>query len=127
MTEINKDVSIETVKEFWNANPLFSGEASAELATKEWFEAHEAVVERDCLPDVGQYSLFSKGLNQSAAILDVGCGPGYWVRWFLRQGFRKVSACDLTPKAVAVTSKSLELFQLNTSGVSVEGHAESLP
>lgn len=127
MTEMTKDISIETVKEFWNANPLFSGEASVELATREWFESHEALVERDCLPDPKQYVLFSKGLNKSAKILDVGCGPGYWVRWFLRQGFRNVSACDLTPKAVALTSRSLELFQLKTSGVIVEGNAESLP
>lgn len=127
MSEMNKNISIETVKEFWNANPLFSGETSVELATREWFEAHEAVVESDCLPDVKQYSLFSKGLNTSAKILDVGCGPGYWVRWFLRQGFRNVSACDLTPKAVALTSRSLELFQLKTAGVIVEGNAESLP
>ena len=119
--------SLEAVKNFWNTHPLFAGESSEEPGTKEWFLAHEAVYNHDCFPAGKPDAIFMEGLHPGMDILDVGCGPGYWVRYFLHQGLTSVSACDITPAAVALTIRSLELFGLQTEGEIVEGNAESLP
>jgi SAM-dependent methyltransferase len=49
------------------------------------------------------------------------------VRRFLRRGNSYVSACDLTPRAVELTKKSLDIFGLTTMGQIVQGNAEDLP
>src|SRR5205085_8113962 len=70
-------------------------------------------------------SIFTDGLRPDARLLDVGCGPGLWVRFFARRGFTNISACDLTQAAVDLTKRSLELFGLKAR-VEV-GNAEALP
>ena len=121
------EATLDMVKNFWNAHPLFTDEASEEPGTKEWFLAHEAIINSDCLPAGKPDAIFMEALHLGMDICDIGCGPGYWVRHFLRQGFLRVSACDLTPAAIALTRRSLELFGLHTKGEIVEGNAECLP
>jgi ubiquinone/menaquinone biosynthesis C-methylase UbiE len=116
----------QQVREFWNDNPLFTGESTAKIGTKEWFMEHESVIFNDCMP-YGIESIYTEGIGPDSNILDVGCGPGFWVRYFLSKGFANVSACDLTPKAVELTTTSLNLFNLHTTGRICEGDAESLP
>jgi SAM-dependent methyltransferase len=119
---------INDVECFWNRTPLFVGEASFEEGTKEWFLEHEHVIETDCIPDKKQFEFFmGEWISTDAHILDVGCGPGYWVRRFLRRGYFYISACDLTPRSVELTKKSLQAFGLTTKGQIVQGNAESLP
>ena len=119
---------INDVKCFWEKTPLFAEEAVCEEGTKEWFLEHERVIESDCMPDKGQFEyVMGEWISADAHILDVGCGPGYWVRRFLRHGFQYVSACDLTYRAVDLTKKSLQIFGLTTRGQIVQGNAESLP
>ena len=116
--------TIDEVRRFWSTNPLFVGEGSRVPGTREWFEEHERIYLHDCL--TGEPSaIFSRDLSRDARILDVGCGPGFWVRFFLRRGFTSVSACDLTQAAVDLTNRSLELFRLKAD-VRV-GNAEELP
>lgn len=118
---------IAAVREFWNSNPLFTGEGDCEPGTRPWFEEHERVLAADCFADGQALSFVARDLRKDARILDVGCGPGFWVRFFLRRGFPCVWACDLTPQAVRLTQASLEVFNLRTEGEIWEGNAEHLP
>lgn len=118
--------TIEDVAHFWETNPLFAGEGECEVGSREWFEEWERVYINDCFAGRQPEDTYTKGLNQNSRILDVGCGPGFWVRYFLRQGFKHVSACDLTAKAVELAKRSLEIFGLAGASIQV-GNAEALP
>ena len=115
--------SIEHVREFWDLNPLFSGEFGGEVGSREYFERHEKVIINDCM--AGSFDdRFVNFLSKGCSVLDIGCGPGFWVREFCRMGLT-VYACDLSTTAVELTKKSLGLFDL-TAHV-LEGNAEKLP
>ncbi|MBQ4568190.1 MAG: class I SAM-dependent methyltransferase [Desulfovibrio sp.] len=122
-----ENVPITTVRDFWDSNPLFAGEGAGEPGTRPWFEQHERVLAADCLADERALSFVTQDVRKDACILDVGCGPGFWVRFFLRRGFQRVWACDLTPQAVRLTRTSLDIFGLRTEGTIQEGNAEQLP
>lgn len=122
--------SVSDVRNFWNEHPLFTGEGDASAGTKEWFLQHEKTIATDCLISPYDFSLLvPSNLNPTAKILDVGCGPGYWVRYFLSRGFQNITACDLTESAVELAKQSLRLFDLDKSwqGEVITGNAESLP
>lgn len=118
------DKTIEDVRQFWTSSPLFTGEGVGTPGSREWFDEHEAVYLRDCFAGRPP-AIFTDGVAREARLLDVGCGPGFWVRYFARLGFTSVSACDLTQSAVDLTNRSLELYGLKAS-VTV-GNAERLP
>ena len=69
--------TIDDVRRFWSANPLFVGEGSHAPGTREWFEEHERIYLNDCLAGEPP-AVFSDGLSYDARILDVGCGPGFF-------------------------------------------------
>lgn len=117
--------TVDDVRRFWSNNPLFSGEGTAQPGTAEWFQEHERVYVEDCFAGSGPDPIFLEKIPAEARILDVGCGPGFWVRYFLRQGYKDVSACDLTETAVDLTKTSLGLFGLKADVV--VGNAEELP
>lgn len=116
--------TIDDVRQFWDTTPLFAGEGSAAQGTREWFEEHERIYLVDVLAGRPP-AILTDGISRDARLLDVGCGPGFWVRFFLRRGFARVAACDLTQAAVDLTTRSLELFGLRAD-VQV-GNAEALP
>jgi SAM-dependent methyltransferase len=118
------DKSIAEVAEFWNRHPLFSGEARYSIGTPEWFREHETVYINDCFAGSEPDAIFSSGVAAAASVLDVGCGPGFWVRYFARRGF-DVHGCDISDRAVELTKRSLEIFALKAQ-VRL-GNAEALP
>lgn len=94
------------------------------MGTREWFVEHERVYLDDVF--VGTVpAMFSRDVSATTRVLDAGCGPGFWVRHFLRLGVLNVTACDLTATAVALTERSLDLFGLSAR-VEV-GNVEQLP
>jgi SAM-dependent methyltransferase len=104
--------TIEDVRRFWTDHPLFAGEGRHEVGSREWFLEHERVYLDDVF--VGDVpAIFSRDVRADASILDAGCGPGIWVRYFLRRGAARVSACDLTVTAVNLTRASLTMFGLS--------------
>jgi len=119
----NRAPSIEDVKEFWDSTPLFSGEFDGEVGSREYFEQHEKVIIDGCM--AGSFDdRFINFLESDRSILDIGCGPGFWVRQFSRMGLQ-VSCCDISTTAVKLTKKSLELYGLKADVK--EGNAENLP
>jgi 2-polyprenyl-3-methyl-5-hydroxy-6-metoxy-1,4-benzoquinol methylase len=119
--------TIDDVRNFWDTNPLFAGESEFQIGSKEWFLEHEKIYIQDCFAGQPPDVIFTSGLTQDTKILDVGCGPGFWVRYFLRKGFFNISACDLSIRAVELTKASLKLFDLKEDIDIKQGNAENLP
>jgi SAM-dependent methyltransferase len=120
-------VAIEEVRRYWSEHPLFSGEGRQPLGSRQWFEEADRTILDDCFAGQGPEPIYTRGLGPEAAILDVGCGHGFWVRYFRRLGFANVSACDLTPTAVRLTRASLGLYGLDSAAGVRMGNAEQLP
>jgi ubiquinone/menaquinone biosynthesis C-methylase UbiE len=114
--------TIDSVREFWNRNPLGSGELAETPGDPEFFEKHR----RLALYDHGGSlePIFTKDVTPGTRLLDVGCGIGFWVHEFCLRKAR-VSACDLSDVSVQLSRKRLELFGLNADVR--EGNAEQLP
>jgi SAM-dependent methyltransferase len=119
--------TIDEVREFWNTNPLFSGEGLHQVGSREWFDEWEKVLDDDVYLGPGPEPIFTRGLRRDARILDAGCGPGFWVRYFLRQGYRNVSGCDLSPRAVDLARASLKIYGLPTDADLRAASVEELP
>ncbi|MCU1385420.1 MAG: methyltransferase type 11 [Acidobacteria bacterium] len=116
--------TLDEVRSFWESSPLFVGEGSHPTGSREWFAEHERVYMEDCLAG-SPSDIFTRDLDPNGRTLDVGCGPGFWVRYLARHGFTNLEACDLTQAAVDLTVRSLEIFGLSAR-VRV-GNAEDLP
>ena len=69
--------NIESVKDFWNSNPLFSGESEFEPGSIEFFEHHKDVYYTDCFAGKFDDSLFLPVVDKGAKVLDLGCGVGF--------------------------------------------------
>jgi len=106
--------SIEKVQGFWEENPLWSGETNFEEGSEEFFLEHRKVYYEDCFG--GSFDLRflppPRKNGQSIKILDLGCGIGFWTTELAMLGYSKIHASDLTNKALAITSKRLELFNV---------------
>lgn len=112
----------EDVRAFWEQNPLYAGESEHEPGSRPFFEAHEALALREHGGRI--HPIHFRGLAARAHVLDVGCGNGFWTVQFARRGLR-VTACDLTARAVDLTQRRLAFDGL-TADVR-QGNAEALP
>jgi 2-polyprenyl-3-methyl-5-hydroxy-6-metoxy-1,4-benzoquinol methylase len=113
---------LEQVRRFWDQNPLFSGELSETPGERAFFKEHARITIEEHSGAVDQ--IFLRDVLPGHDVLDVGCGIGFWVHQFCLRGAR-VSACDLTDTAVALTQKRMEMFGL--SAQVRQGNAEELP
>jgi 2-polyprenyl-3-methyl-5-hydroxy-6-metoxy-1,4-benzoquinol methylase len=114
--------TIETVRRFWEENPLYAGEAGQAAGSAEFFDAHERVTLKE--HSGALHPIFLRDVNPGAAIIDVGCGIGFWTVQLARRG-ASVSACDLTETGCRLTAKRLALNGLGAR--IVVGNAEALP
>ena len=74
----NQYRTIDQVKKFWNSNPLLSGEIQCKLGSRKWFEEFDAIKTNDVF--LGDLSRWMPAELAGKKALDVGCGPGYWMR-----------------------------------------------
>lgn len=114
--------TLEDVRRFWNENPIYSGEARADLGTRDFFEEHAAMTLHEFSGDIP--SIYSRCVRAGTRVLDIGCGIGFWVDHFYRLGAH-VTACDLAENAVELTRRRCRLFGLQAD-VRL-GNAEALP
>lgn len=107
--------SIDSVRNFWEENPLWTGETEFEEGTLDFFEEHRTVYHNDCF--AGSFDLrflpIPRKNGQNLRILDLGCGIGFWTTEFGMRGYSNLHAADLTEKALEITSKRLELYGMN--------------
>jgi SAM-dependent methyltransferase len=116
--------TIDDVREFWEKNPLWTGESKHPAGSREFFEEHASTVITDCFAGQMDERIFS-GVKKDARVLDLGCGPGFWTTEFGRRGFTNLTACDLTKNAVELTRRRCEVFGIEAR--CVQGNAEHLP
>lgn len=106
---------LESVKEFWNENPLFTGESKHEEGSLEFFEEHKRVYYEDVFADDFRKSKYIPNLDKDDKVLDLGCGVGFWtieIMQYTNPG--QFYSADLTPKALDITKKRLELYDLKS-------------
>ena len=85
--------NIDDVKNFWENNPLFSGESNFETGSKEFFNEHRKVYLEDVFANNFREELFMPKLNKDAKVLDLGCGVGFWTIEMLQRG--GITTCTL--------------------------------
>lgn len=123
---MNKEVNmntptVEDVRSYWNTNPLFSHEVDM-TNLDDFFKEFDRIkvqdVERYAMP----YWEFEK--SKGLKVADIGCGPG-WITVNYAKNGADIHSVDLTPKAVELTKKHLNYY--NLQGNVQVGNAEELP
>lgn len=119
----HRRVSVADVRNYWQAHPLAAAAIPHPLGTPEYFAAY------DRLREANESIDFSYGLHEYRAfrgkrVLDVGCGNGYVLSRYAREG-ALVAGVDLTRAAVELSQRRFTLAGL--PGVFHQANAESLP
>lgn len=112
---------LSEVRDYWNEHPLHSYELGR-LGTPGFFDDLDRIKRSDIEKFAIPFWAFDA--FRGKRVLDIGSGPG----WFTVQyalGGAKVTAIDLTPRAVELTRKYLELKKLRAEVQ--EASAENLP
>lgn len=122
MTTNFAEVSIEKVKNYWNARPCNIRHSTAEIGTKEYFdqvEARKYFVE----PHIPAFAEFDKWRGKR--VLEIGCGIGTDTMNFARAG-AEVTAVDLSSESLKLAKTRAEVFGLADRIKFYEANAESL-
>lgn len=91
--------SIDDVKSFWEANPLWQGESDYEPGSLAYFEEHKKVYIDDCFAGEVNPKIFPDEQHRGQ-VLDLGCGPGFWTVQLHNMGCKQIVAADLTENAL---------------------------
>lgn len=113
--------TIDDVRQFWDANPLLSGELDNALGSKEWFERFDVIKTYNMQERLDLW--IGPDLIEGKRMLDVGCGPGYWCR-AVRGRNTTYTGIDISPNSVDLARTSAELF--NAACDLRVGNAENL-
>jgi 2-polyprenyl-3-methyl-5-hydroxy-6-metoxy-1,4-benzoquinol methylase len=110
--------SLRAVRDFWDQHPLCSHLINSEPGTKGFFQEFDhmrAAIEPDDFVEI------MLGPSQACGkqVLDVGCGNGYMLAKFAQNG-AQVSGVDLSRRAVDITRKRMELFDLNATVIQAD-------
>lgn len=116
------NATVDDVRRFWDANPLFAGESSFEVGSRDFFEEHRRFTLHEFSGRIAP--VFTKDVRPGREVLDVGCGIGFWVQEFCRLGAR-TTACDLTERALSVTLRRSAIYGLHAD--LGQANAEQLP
>lgn len=99
----------EESEEYWNSVALEARNKEAlrvkkwKRVARNWLAEYADKRANDFLFDVVENII---ALNGSARVLDVGCGPGKWTRYFARRGSR-VTAIDVSSEMVVLAKESV--------------------
>jgi SAM-dependent methyltransferase len=117
------DVSIDAVREFWNARPCNIRHSPKEVGTREYFdevERRKYFVE----PHIPAFADFNRWKDRT--VLEIGCGLGTDTVNFARAG-AQVTVIELSDASAALARQRLDVYGL-ADRVSIHvGDAEDLP
>ncbi len=117
-----EDVSIQQVKDYWNARPCNIRHSTAEVGSEEYFnqvEARKYFVE----PHIPGFAEFEKWRGKR--VLEIGCGIGTDTMNFARAG-ADVTAVDLSAESIKLARVRAEVFGLSDRIQFFEANAERL-
>jgi len=117
------DTTLRDVRAFWEHNPVAASAVPFEPGTQEFFDYYDRLREQNESRDFS-YRLHEYTRFVGKRVLDVGCGNGYVLSRFAREG-AEVCGIDLTETAVGLSRQRFALGGL--SGRFVVGSAEELP
>lgn len=103
-----RDVSVETVRQYWNSRPCNIRHSPKVVGTREYFdevEARKYFVE----PHIPRFAEFGRWAGKR--VLEVGCGIGTDTMNFARAG-AQVTAVDLSDKSLEVARRRAEVYGL---------------
>lgn len=103
--------TIEDVREFWDANPLWTGEAEDPPGSKEFFDSHTRAVIEMAGGQIKPWMM--PACAKDGTVLDLGCGIGFWLEYFGRSGFTNLTGADLSPNSLAMAQRRCELNGIN--------------
>src|SRR6478672_2919802 len=115
-------ISIQEVKDYWNARPCNVRHSPAEVGTEEYFnqvEARKYFVE----PHIPGFAEFERWRGKK--VLEIGCGIGTDTINFARAG-ATVTAVDLSAESLKLANKRAEVFGLGDRINFIEANAERL-
>lgn len=102
---------VKDVKEFWEENPLWTGESEFTPGSKDFFEEHDCIVINDC--QGGRFDdRFLPSESNMARVLDLGCGIGFWTVQLAKRGCGQIVAADLTENALNLARKRCQIFNI---------------
>jgi len=118
-----KDLEIQELRSFWEANPLSAGRIPYRLGTPEYFSFYDRLREKNETPEFSallhEYHHYSH-----KKVLDVGSGNGYVLGKYAQFG-AQVYGVDLTLTGVELCQRRFEYQGLR--GHFCMGNAEELP
>lgn len=103
---------IEQVRQFWQSHPLWSGESAHATGTAEFFAEHRRVYIDECFGGAFDLRFLppARPGGQQMAILDLGCGIGFWTVEFAMRGLHGLVSADLTEAALELTRRRLDVY-----------------
>ena len=117
------DVSIDTVRAFWNTRPCNIRHSPKAVGTREYFDEveHRKYFVESHIPRFADFSRWS-----GKRVLEIGCGIGTDTVNFARAG-AQVTAVDLSDASADVARRRLEVYGLGDRVTIHVGNAEELP
>ena len=76
---IKEKSKIEDVINFWEQNPLWTGESNFQPNEKEFYTEHNKVYQNDVFAGEINSQIFTSIKDINNEILDLGCGAGFWL------------------------------------------------
>jgi 2-polyprenyl-3-methyl-5-hydroxy-6-metoxy-1,4-benzoquinol methylase len=116
------DVSIETVRAYWDTRPCNLRHSPAPVGSREYFaevEARKYFVE----PHIPGFAQFSRWRGKR--VLELGCGIGTDTVGFAREG-AAVTACDLSPVSLSLARQHAAAMGVDDRISFVEANGENL-
>lgn len=98
--------TIDDVRQFWNENPLWTGESAHVPGSKEFFEEHRSVWINDGMAGAMDPRMFPPIKGR---VLDLGCGVGFWLPEFASRGYT-VTGADISTKSLEIAKRRCEVY-----------------
>lgn len=115
---------IEAVKSFWESNPLCSHAVGIPTDDPSYFAVYDRIRETHFESVAESYAIHEYKGFCGKRVLDVGCGNGYVLRHYAREGAETVGV-DITQRAVDICT--LRFAHENLWGSFEVANAEHLP